>query len=358
MSDTRQSRSAVSATARAELVCPRCDYSLRGLPSPRCPECGVEFRWEDLADVNEARASGFFEYCLPSDFAKCFAHTWWRALHPVSFWNWATPSWPARQVRVLLFAALLFSTTIVSLTLVLTALTYGMLYWYHGRFGWPSVSAFVGSFLPLYGLTSVGHVLPCLVVGALLWCYRGTIAQSRFRPRRLLRLVAYPASFLPLLAIAVPARIVSTLFAYASRPNADWATMFWWLQPNGHWSEMVYARIVEFDWFKGSFEWSNPLRFVTVAAITALFVPLALPRLRTARLARALGLVVLILLWPVAMLYAGWFVSVIVGAQRCLPGPRAWAVGLVSGAIGLVCLLAVNTLFGGRALFDLLLAWP
>lgn len=30
------------------LCCPRCEYPLRGLPEHRCPECGLEFRIEDL----------------------------------------------------------------------------------------------------------------------------------------------------------------------------------------------------------------------------------------------------------------------------------------------------------------------
>jgi hypothetical protein len=29
-------------------TCPKCDYDLRGLPEQRCPECGTEFRWEDI----------------------------------------------------------------------------------------------------------------------------------------------------------------------------------------------------------------------------------------------------------------------------------------------------------------------
>ena len=31
-----------------ELRCPTCRYNLRGLPHPRCPECGTEFDWQEL----------------------------------------------------------------------------------------------------------------------------------------------------------------------------------------------------------------------------------------------------------------------------------------------------------------------
>jgi hypothetical protein len=201
-------------------------------------------------------------------------------------------------------------------------------------------------------------VLPALVAAFLLWFFRGTIAQSRFHPRCLLRLVVYPASFLPLLTLASPARIISTLFVYASRPNADWATVFWWLTPDGRWSLHVYARMFGVDWFRSSIDWSHPLRLLTLVAITASCTPLVLPNLRVARLTRTLGLLVLILLWPATMVYVAWLVSLTVGAQRYLTTQRGWVIGLTSGGIGLLCLLVADTLLGEGVLFDIVLAWP
>lgn len=358
MSADSPSGSSTPLAPTAKLVCPRCDYSLRGLPSPRCPECGVEFRWEDLGNVDEARTSGFFEYCLPSDAAKCFVHTWWRALHPVSFWNWATPSWPVQRRRIRAFAVVSVLATVSSLTLVMTVLHFAMLHWYHGSFRVLSVAAFARSLLPLYGLISVVHVLPCFVAGTLLWCCRGTVAQSPYHPRCLFRLVAYPAAFLTLLAIAVPARLISTLFVYSSRSNADWATVFWWLQPNGHWSERVYARMFGFDWFMSGFDWSNPLRIATLCALAAVCLTMALPNSSPAKYARYVGFAILVLLWPVAMVYVGWFVSLTLGAYRYLPSKRGWLAGAVTGVACIVLLLVADLFLGGGALFDVMRAWP
>src|SRR5206468_900133 len=31
-----------------EIICPLCEYNLRGLSEPRCPECGYRFQWAEL----------------------------------------------------------------------------------------------------------------------------------------------------------------------------------------------------------------------------------------------------------------------------------------------------------------------
>jgi hypothetical protein len=32
-----------------DVRCPECEYNLRGLTVPRCPECGLPFDWSDIA---------------------------------------------------------------------------------------------------------------------------------------------------------------------------------------------------------------------------------------------------------------------------------------------------------------------
>lgn len=39
-----------------DLHCPGCKYNLRGLTRSRCPECGLEFRWEDLLRRSDQRS--------------------------------------------------------------------------------------------------------------------------------------------------------------------------------------------------------------------------------------------------------------------------------------------------------------
>src|SRR5437867_12716435 len=42
--------------------CPLCEYNLRGLAEPRCPECGYRFEWAELLDPEHPRHRYIFEH--------------------------------------------------------------------------------------------------------------------------------------------------------------------------------------------------------------------------------------------------------------------------------------------------------
>ena len=41
-----------------DLPCPQCQYNLRGLTLPRCPECGFTFNWSDLPSFRAQKGAG------------------------------------------------------------------------------------------------------------------------------------------------------------------------------------------------------------------------------------------------------------------------------------------------------------
>ena len=45
----------VVSTGQATNCCPKCDYDLRGLTEPRCPECGEAFSLQEVAAYAEQR---------------------------------------------------------------------------------------------------------------------------------------------------------------------------------------------------------------------------------------------------------------------------------------------------------------
>ncbi len=52
----RRAQAAPDSSPRSER-CPRCSYDTRGLPQPKCPECGCELPSESGAEKPDASAS-------------------------------------------------------------------------------------------------------------------------------------------------------------------------------------------------------------------------------------------------------------------------------------------------------------
>src|ERR1700683_4114247 len=73
-------------TQSEEIICPLCEYNLRGLTEPRCPECGYQFQWPDLLDPSRREHSYLFELKPKSNF-KSFWKTAFHGLRPIKFWS-------------------------------------------------------------------------------------------------------------------------------------------------------------------------------------------------------------------------------------------------------------------------------
>lgn len=70
-----------------ELHCPRCGYNLRGLPQPRCPECGREFEWVELVTGAQTETeSPLFEYQWRRRPVRSFLVTVGASILPIRFW--------------------------------------------------------------------------------------------------------------------------------------------------------------------------------------------------------------------------------------------------------------------------------
>lgn len=87
---------------RDDLQCPLCDYDLRGLAEPRCPECGYRFDWSDLIDPSRRLHPYLFEH-HPRHSAWSFVRTMVAGLRPARFWSSLKPSQPSRPGRMVLY---------------------------------------------------------------------------------------------------------------------------------------------------------------------------------------------------------------------------------------------------------------
>jgi hypothetical protein len=60
--------------------CPLCDYDLRGLSEPLCPECGYRFAWDELLDAQLRSHRFLFEHArrrFRISFLKTNLAGWW-----------------------------------------------------------------------------------------------------------------------------------------------------------------------------------------------------------------------------------------------------------------------------------------
>jgi len=86
----------------AQVCCPLCDYDLRGLTEPRCPECGYRFEWADLTDPDRKRHPYLFEH-HPRRNVRSFVRTMLGGLRPRRFWTSLKPSQPSRPGRLIVY---------------------------------------------------------------------------------------------------------------------------------------------------------------------------------------------------------------------------------------------------------------
>ena len=73
-----------------EVKCPLCDYNLRGLHEPRCPECGYQFDWPSVLDPNKRLHPYLFEH-HPERNIRSYVQTLLQHLRPKNFWRMANP---------------------------------------------------------------------------------------------------------------------------------------------------------------------------------------------------------------------------------------------------------------------------
>ena len=88
--------------ASADLACPMCEYDLRGLPEPRCPECGYAFDWADLLDPTRRKHKYLFEH-HPQHNIWSFCRTAVGGLVPWRFWRSLRPEQPSNVRRLIVY---------------------------------------------------------------------------------------------------------------------------------------------------------------------------------------------------------------------------------------------------------------
>src|SRR5438477_10336608 len=85
-----------------KLLCPLCDYDLRGLIEPRCPECGYRFEWAELRDPTRRLHPYLFEH-HPERNVRALIRTFRTSLRPWRFWSQLFPTQAPRRRRMIVY---------------------------------------------------------------------------------------------------------------------------------------------------------------------------------------------------------------------------------------------------------------
>ncbi len=85
-----------------EIRCPLCDYNLRGLIDPRCPECGFRFDWPELIDPTRRLHPYVFEH-HPERNVWSMWRTICGGLQPWRFWSSLHPAQPSNARRLVVY---------------------------------------------------------------------------------------------------------------------------------------------------------------------------------------------------------------------------------------------------------------
>jgi hypothetical protein len=95
-----------------DVVCPLCDYNLRGLVEPRCPECGYRFEWSELL-APQTRLQEYLFESRPERNVWAFFRTIWSDVSPHRFWATISPTQRPNARRLVLYWLLAATPAIV-----------------------------------------------------------------------------------------------------------------------------------------------------------------------------------------------------------------------------------------------------
>lgn len=247
------------SSIKDEILCPLCDYNLRGLEKPQCPECGYKFAWHDVLDPARRPHPYIFEH-HPSRSFWALWKTLAGGLSPRGFWRTLNPAQRVRPGRLAIYAlvtmffglsfcVILDSVAMFQFSRMMQAQRTMMATWVT-RSGVLPASMTPQKFLdmkyPLFGspvffqrfhelngttsLTFVGWPIATFVV---LQIFSASMRKARIHKAHVLRCVIYSFDFYFWCAVTA---FVLLIIWMASRPSPGLAGS-WALRGRGFWQE-------------------------------------------------------------------------------------------------------------------------
>jgi hypothetical protein len=174
------------------VLCPLCEYDLRGLTEPRCPECGYHFDWADLLDPVRRRHRYLFEH-----HPRCNVWSFWKTaaagLLPARFWKSLSPVQPSSPGRLMLYGlvvgllTILFGPALSHLLMALALRGTGAV----AGWGDALVTAWNSEVMQFSFVAFAYYVLWAVATLLSLLVFRISMRRARIRPVHVARCVVY-----------------------------------------------------------------------------------------------------------------------------------------------------------------------
>ncbi|MBI5865441.1 MAG: hypothetical protein HZB38_13225 [Planctomycetes bacterium] len=176
------------STLDVDVRCPRCDYNLRMLAQPRCPECGLDFEWDHVIAAARAEIDcPLFEYHWRRKPVRSLIYTMWLSLQPWRLWRIVRMESTPRfgPLAALAVSAIAFVLSLFVLGVGVSVLPYMRL-----PFSYRATIRSVTQALADFSWLSIvaGLALPLIVMLGAVSVYRITLVRFRIKRTHLLRI--------------------------------------------------------------------------------------------------------------------------------------------------------------------------
>ena len=98
-----------------EVLCPFCEYDLRGAAAPRCPECGAQFTWPGVPDPATFVHPYLFEH-NPERNIESFLRTFFEGHRVTRFWRTLHPAYAVKPIRLMAYWLIVLCTYVGALS--------------------------------------------------------------------------------------------------------------------------------------------------------------------------------------------------------------------------------------------------